>query len=91
MWIKKLNKNLTNSKPNKFQNFSDNLQNEAESSTDIYIKEDKSQLTFKERKYTIHFFIRTNFIKTRRLKLVKKIKKKNTKNTLKLGRNKKLR
>ena len=75
MWIKKLNKNLTNNKPNKLQNFYDNLQNEAESSTDIYLKEDKSQQTFKNRKYTIHFFIRTNFIKTRRLKLVKKLKK----------------
>ena len=50
MWIKKLKKNVTNIKPNEFQDLFDNLQNEAESSTNIYMKGEKSQLTFKKRK-----------------------------------------
>ena len=50
MWIKKLKQNVTNIKPNEFQDFFDNLQNEAESSINIYMKGEKSQLTFKKRK-----------------------------------------
>ena len=47
MWIKKLKKKSINIKPNEFQDLFDYLQNEAESSIDIYMKKDKSQLTFK--------------------------------------------
>ena len=47
---KETEKNVTNIKPNEFQDFFDNLQNEAESSINIYMKGEKSQLTFKKRK-----------------------------------------
>ena len=47
---KETEKNVTNIKPNEFQYFFDNLQNEAESSINIYMKGEKSQLTFKKRK-----------------------------------------
>ena len=77
MWIKKLKQNVTNIKPNEFQDFFDNLQNEAESSINIYMKGEKSRLTFKKRKQTIYSFIRADFIKRRRLKLIKKLKKNN--------------
>ena len=40
-------KKSINIKPNEFQDLFDYLQNEAESSIDIYMKKDKSQLTFK--------------------------------------------
>ena len=48
--MKKLKKNVTNIKPNEFQDFFYNPQNEAKSSTKIYMKGEKSQLTFKRRK-----------------------------------------
>ena len=47
---KETEKNVTNIKPNEFQDFFDNLQNEAELSINIYMKGEKSQLTFKKRK-----------------------------------------
>ena len=45
--IEKKKKKSINIKPNEFQDLFDYLQNEAESSIDIYMKKDKSQLTFK--------------------------------------------